>query len=120
MSRIRAVSYVAGFGSKVTYAYDSRGRLSRQVVDGTPIDYEYTKYGQLASGEDFPVLHADYEVFCISESRPLQLNAMYRQQFTVDADGVCRTEKYGHWISRSRFCRVILDGQTLQWSHPLW
>ena len=35
MSRIRAVSYVAGFGSKVTYAYDSRGRLARQTIDGS-------------------------------------------------------------------------------------
>ena len=39
MSRIRAVSYVAGFCSKVTYAYDSRGRLARQTIDGSPIDY---------------------------------------------------------------------------------
>ena len=39
----------AGFGSKVTYSYDSKGRLARQVVDGSPIDYEYTKYGQLAA-----------------------------------------------------------------------
>ena len=55
MSRIRAVSYVGGFGSKVTYAYDSRGRLARQTIDGSPIDYEYTKYGQLASaGSNVP------------------------------------------------------------------
>ena len=38
----------AGFGSKVTYIYDSKGRLARQTIDGTPIDYEYTKYGQLS------------------------------------------------------------------------
>ncbi|MBQ2623489.1 MAG: hypothetical protein IJG18_00145 [Kiritimatiellae bacterium] len=43
----RLAETAAGFGSKVTYAYDSKGRLSRQVVDGSPIDYEYTKYGQL-------------------------------------------------------------------------
>ena len=45
----RLAETAAGFGAKVTYAYDSRGRLSRQVVDGTPIEYEYTKYGQLAA-----------------------------------------------------------------------
>ena len=45
----RLAETAAGFGSKVTYAYDSRGRLARQVVDGSPIDYEYTKYGQLAA-----------------------------------------------------------------------
>ena len=44
----RLAETAAGFGSKVTYAYDSKGRLARQVVDGSPIDYEYTKYGQLA------------------------------------------------------------------------
>ena len=44
----RLAETVAGFGSKVTYAYDSKGRLARQVVDGSPIEYEYTKYGQLA------------------------------------------------------------------------
>ena len=45
----RLAETAAGFGSKVTYAYDSKGRLARQVVDGSPIDYEYTKYGQLAA-----------------------------------------------------------------------
>ena len=44
----RLAETAAGFGSKVTYAYDSKGRLARQTVDGTPIDYAYTKYGQLA------------------------------------------------------------------------
>ena len=44
----RLAETAAGFGSKVTYAYDSKGRLARQIVDGSPIDYEYTKYGQLA------------------------------------------------------------------------
>ena len=44
----RLAETAAGFGAKATYAYDSRGRLARQVVDGSPIEYEYTKYGQLA------------------------------------------------------------------------
>ena len=44
----RLAETAAGFGSKVTYTYDSKGRLARQVVDGSPIEYEYTKYGQLA------------------------------------------------------------------------
>ncbi|MBR3957561.1 MAG: hypothetical protein IKJ89_06905, partial [Kiritimatiellae bacterium] len=44
----RLAETAAGFGSKVTYAYDSKGRLARQIVDGSPIEYEYTKYGQLA------------------------------------------------------------------------
>ena len=41
----RTVKANRGKSSKV---YDSKGRLARQVVDGSPIDYEYTKYGQLA------------------------------------------------------------------------
>ena len=44
----RLAETAAGFGAKVTYNYDSKGRLARQVVEGSPIDYEYTKYGQLA------------------------------------------------------------------------
>ena len=44
----RLASTTAGFGSQVTYAYDGRGRLVRQTIDGAPIEYEYTKYGQLA------------------------------------------------------------------------
>ena len=44
----RLTETVAGFGSKVTYAYNSKGLLARQVVDGTPIDYEYTRSGLLA------------------------------------------------------------------------
>ena len=44
----RLTETIAGFGSKVTYAYNSKGLLARQVVDGTPIDYEYTRSGLLA------------------------------------------------------------------------
>ena len=33
---------------KSSEVYDSKGRLARQVVDGSSIEYEYTKYGQLA------------------------------------------------------------------------
>jgi hypothetical protein len=41
----------------------------------------------------------------------------YRQERHIDADGVFRTDKFGHWISRSRWCRIILDGRTEQWFH---
>ena len=44
----RLVETAADFGSRVTYAYDARGRLARQTVDGTPIDYAYTRHGRLA------------------------------------------------------------------------
>ena len=61
----RLVETAAGFGSKVTYAYDSKGRLARQTVDCTPIDYVYTKYGQLAGkylgGKANPESSVEYE-----------------------------------------------------------
>ena len=41
----RTVKANRGKSSKV---YDSKGRIARQIVDGSPIDYEYTKYGLLA------------------------------------------------------------------------
>ena len=44
----RLAETIAGFGAKVTYAYDAKGRLARQTVDGSPIDYMYTRRGQLA------------------------------------------------------------------------
>ena len=58
----RLAETVAGFGAKVTYAYDSKGRLARQVVDGSPIEYEYTKYGQLAGKHLGGKLNADASV----------------------------------------------------------
>ena len=33
----RLASTKAGFGSQVTYAYDAKGRLARQTIDGAPI-----------------------------------------------------------------------------------
>jgi len=72
------------------------------------------------SDDEFGVLHPDYEIHLDDVSRPLVLDIMYRQRIVVDEAGACRTEKYGHWILRSRFCRIILDGETLQWGHPLW
>jgi len=58
----RLAETAAGFGSKVTYAYDSKGRLARQIVDGSPIEYEYTKYGQLAGKYLGGKLNADASV----------------------------------------------------------
>ena len=42
---------------------------------------------------------------------------MYLQERHIDENGVYRTDKFGHWISRSKWCRVILDGRTIQWVH---
>ncbi len=39
---------ISSFGTSVKYYYDIKGRVSRQLVDGSPIDYVYTKHGLLA------------------------------------------------------------------------
>ena len=69
---------------------------------------------------DFNITHPDYEHMDDASSRPLSMEIVYHQRFSIDGDGVFKTEKFGHWISRDRWCRVILDGETLQWTHPLW
>ncbi len=72
------------------------------------------------SDDVFWVLGSDFESWRDSESRALLFKNIYRQRYTIDGAGTCRTEKYGHWISRSRSCRVILDGEVMQRRHPLW
>ena len=56
---------IASFGSSVKYHYDAKGRVSRQIVDGTPIDFTYTKRAQLAGkyfgGRQNPVASLEYE-----------------------------------------------------------
>ena len=44
-------------------------------------------------------------------------NDMYLQERHIDENGVFRTDKFGHWTSRSRWCHIILDGSTVQWFH---
>ena len=41
----------------------------------------------------------------------------YQQIFSISTDGTASVEKHGHKMSRGRFCRVILDGKTIQWVH---
>ena len=72
------------------------------------------------SDEMFPVTQEDFERWYDATSRPLVLDAVYSQRFSIDSDGVVKVEKFGHWTTRSRHCRVVLDGNTIQWSHPLW
>jgi RHS repeat-associated protein len=56
---------IASFGASVKYHYDAQGRVSRQIVDGTPIDFTYTKQGLLAGkyfgGRQNPVASLEYE-----------------------------------------------------------
>ena len=56
---------IASFGTSVKYRYDAKGRIARQTVDGSPIDFAYTKYGQLAGkylgGKEKPDAAVEYE-----------------------------------------------------------
>ena len=64
----------------------------------------------------------DYEYNGSIQSRKLLVGGRidkYMQNRYIDDSGTYRTDKFGHWISRSRWCRVVLDGTTLQWWH-LW
>ena len=70
-----------------------------------------------ASDEMFLVPFSDFELHLNQNSRPLVIASQYRQRFSIDTDGVFKIEKYGHWISRSPSCRVILDGVVLQETH---
>ena len=73
-----------------------------------------------ASDNVFYVLRADHEINLGYDTRPLVFKSVYSQRFHVDQAGETRVDKFGHWTSRSRFCRVVLDGNTLQESHPTW
>ena len=82
-------------------------------------------WGRLMSDRDtFGALQTpDYEAHTNNTSRPLLIGGrtdLYTQKFQIDDDGTARVEKFGHWLSRSRHCRIILDGKTVQWTHPLW
>jgi len=69
------------------------------------------------SDDAFSVSRPDYEFFWQNETRALIGARQYSQRFTIDGNGVFKIEKYGHWISRSPSCQVILDGETQQQSH---
>ena len=64
--------------------------------------------------------YADYAEYQNTNSLPLLIGGrtdLYLQERHIDEDGVFRTDKFGHWISRSKSCRIILDGDTIQWWH---
>lgn len=56
---------ISSFGTSVKYRYDAKGRIARQTVDGSPIDFAYTKYGQLSGkylgGKEKPDASVEYE-----------------------------------------------------------
>ena len=62
----------------------------------------------------------EYERKWDESSRPLLIGGRtdkYKQVFTIDAEGTSRVEKFGHWLSRGRYCKIILDGVQKKWNH---
>ena len=68
----------------------------------------------------YDVYGPDYEYQGESDTRPLIVGGVidrYKQVRHIDGNGLFRTDKFGHWTSRSRHCVVTLDGRILQEEH---
>ena len=67
----------------------------------------------------------DYEINTNANSRALLIGGRtdaYLQRRTIQEDGTFITEKFGFWISRTRWCHIKLgrygeEGETVQWFH---
>ncbi len=81
---------IAAFGTSVKWRYDGRGRVARQVVDGSPIDFAYTKGGRLAGkwlgGRESPDASVEYEYSRDGRVAARTANGV-RQAFAYDARG---------------------------------
>ena len=81
---------IAAFGTSVKWRYDDRGRVARQVVDGSPIDFAYTKDGRLAGkwlgGRESPDASVEYEYSRDGRIAARTANGV-RQAFAYDARG---------------------------------
>ncbi len=81
---------IAAFGTSVKWRYDARGRVARQVVDGCPIDFAYTKDGRLAGkwlgGRESPDASVEYEYSRDGRIAARTANGV-RQAFAYDARG---------------------------------
>lgn len=112
--RIKAGNYwcvdEAGGGR---YPNWSAGRLEWKI----PIGWFRVR----AESEDkHEIFKVDRMVEGKEETRALYVGGspdVYRQVMSIDSVGTSRVEKFGHTLSRSRTCEVILDGERLQWWH---
>ena len=62
----------------------------------------------------------EYERYRVASSRPLLIGGRtdkYKQVFTIEEDGTSKVEKFWHWLSRGRYCKIILDGVLKKWNH---
>ena len=132
------------FTGFMTHSIDAGAGLSRHIQEGNrwTVDhaggglYRNWSAGQLiwnipigwgrlmSDGDTFGALPVpEYEAHTNSTTRPLLIGGrtdLYTQTFRIDEVGTTRIDKFGHWLSRSRNCRILLDGKTVQWTHPLW
>ena len=82
-------------------------------------------WGRLLSDDyDFKqMLSVEYEMHTNANTRALLIGGrsdLYTQKFQIDENGTAQIDKFGHWLSRSRSCRIMLDGKIVQRIHPLW
>ena len=80
---------------------------------------------QLSGNGWHSVGEPDYEINTNRISRALLIGGRtdaYLQKRTIQEDGTFVTEKFGYWISRTRWCHIMLgrdgeEGETVQWFH---
>ena len=116
LSASMATALLVGCGNSGNSTGSDNVDTSGELVWKIPVGW----HRKGASGDVFYVLRADHEINLGYDTRPLVFKSVYSQRFHVDQAGETRVDKFGHWTSRSRFCRVVLDGNTLQESHPTW
>ena len=105
--RYGRLAEICSFGKSVKYAYDAKGRVSRQTVDGTPIDYAYTKYGQLAGkylgGREKPDAAVEYEYSKSGRIVARTANGV-RQAYEYDGRGQLLAVKNADGSDAERYC----------------
>ena len=89
---------IAAFGTSVKWRYDVKGRVSRQVVDGTTIDFAYTREGRLAGkyfgGRKAPMSVLEYEYSKDGRITARTANGV-RQEYEYDGRGQLLAVKEG-------------------------
>ncbi len=115
--RIKAGNYwtVDRAGHPGAYRNWSAGRLEWDIPIG---------WFRLSLDDDamHVISDCEYEIRRNDKTRPFLIGGRmdaYKQVFSISEDGTASIEKHGHTMSRSRNCRVLLDGTTIQWTHWL-
>ena len=114
-TRIESNNYwtVDRAGHPGTYNNWSAGRLVWDI----PIGWVRMRFdGDVRHGVDV----AEHAGYTNVNTRALLIGGsqdVYQQVFSISEDGTASIEKHGHSMSRGRFCRIIVDGKTIQWMH---